>query len=146
MASIVIDVERAGALAALAKVGSDAELNVWAANVVTGERIVGNARMRVRVRFGFLRAAIDWVQSPKTGDVYVGIARKMKFTIPGTRRFSGKSDVAIPAKYAHLVERGTKRSKAFAFLGPASAMEQTNHLRRVRVALEESIAANGLGD
>jgi HK97 gp10 family phage protein len=81
------------------------------------------------VRYGFLKQAIDMKASTKTGDVYVGIARGAKFPIPGTKHFNGKSDIARPSNYAHLVERGTEHARAKPFLRPAAAASEGAHRR-----------------
>jgi hypothetical protein len=68
--------------------------------------ILQRARARVRVRHGFLKQALDWSFSQKTGEGRIGVRRGARFNIPGTRRFNGKHDQAFPARYGHLLEFG----------------------------------------
>lgn len=115
------------------------------ASLATARAIVRGAQARVPVRYGFLRQSID-MKAARDGTVYVGIARGKKFKIPGTRTFAGRFDMAMPSKYAHLVERGTSHSPAKPFLWPAVNAEQSAHRLRIREALDQAIEAEGLGD
>lgn len=46
-----------------------------------------------------------------------------------------------PTRYAHLVEKGTKRSKAYPFLAPAILAGETAALEKLRHKLAEGVAA-----
>lgn len=144
--SLVIDVSDKAVLEAIERLPKSAIGFIARANLTTGRMIVQGARARVPVRFGFLKQSIDLKASAKTGDVFVGIARNAKFPIPGTRRLSGKFDMARPSKYAHLVERGTDHSAAKPFLWPAVAASQGAHRLRLLEAMKDAIEESGLGD
>jgi HK97 gp10 family phage protein len=144
--SLVIDVSTQDVIEAMERLPKTALGFIARANLVTGRAIVAGARARVPVRFGFLRDSIDMKASTKTGDVYVGIARGARFPIPGTKKFNGKSDIARPSNYAHLVERGTEHSRAKPFLMPAAKASEGAHLARLFDAVTEAIQAEGLGD
>ncbi len=144
--SLVIEVSDEAVLAAMDRLPKTALGFIARANLETGRIIVRNAQARVPVRFGFLKQAIGIKASQKTGDVFVGIDRAAKFPIPGTKRFNGKSDIARPSKYAHLVERGTVRAKAKPFLWPAANASQAAHRGRLIDAVRDAIEAEGLGD
>lgn len=143
--SIVIDVDNRALLEAIEKMPNNCVGFIARANLTTARAIVRGAQARVPVRFGFLRQSID-MKASREGDVYVGIARGKKFKIPGTRTFSGKSQMARPSNYAHLVERGTVRSAAKPFLWPAVKAEQGVHRLRLRDAVQDAIDQAGLGD
>lgn len=143
--SLVIEVSNEAVLKALERLPRDVEGHIARANLATGRAIARGAQARVSVRYGFLRDSIG-IKVSKQGDVYVGIDRAKKFAIPGTRRFSGRSSMAMPSKYAHLVERGTNRSDAKPFLWPAVNAEEGVHMVRLRDAVQLAIDEAGLGD
>ncbi len=143
--SLVIDVDNKALLEALKRMPKGLQGDIARANLATGRAVVRGAQARAAVRFGFLRQSIDMKVS-REGDVYVGIARGKKYPIPGTRTFSGRSQMAMPSKYAHLVERGTARSGASPFLWPAAMASESAHRRRLADAIEQAIQREGLGD
>jgi hypothetical protein len=147
--SLLIDVDQKQALASFDVLPTALARRVARENAATANRFVLEARSRVRVRFGFLRDAIDWVQSAKTGDIFVGIARKRSFVIPGTRKFNGKSDKAMPSKYAHLIERGhagRRFAPPYPFMRPAAEAVRASHESRIVESMIEALRDTGLGD
>ncbi|VTU02777.1 : HK97-gp10_like [Gemmataceae bacterium] len=87
-------------------------------------------------RYGFLAKAIRIRTKVYPADKFVAVIgpsskfvrQKGKFK-KGKRK--GQPKKAIPAKYAHLVERGTKRSRAQPFLGKAHAETAARFLDQV---------------
>lgn len=94
----------------------------------SAQMIVARARLRVPVRFGFLKNAIDFAFDKKSGVALVG-SRKEKHLIPVA---GGKTKTAQPSKYLHLVEFGTSHSKATPVIGPAGEAEKPNFERQMR--------------
>jgi HK97 gp10 family phage protein len=110
--------------------------------------LVAAAKQEAPVETGTLRAAISkrhWVKRSKglVGDiagVKVAYSRMVYKTKRGKLRRASKRVVAaggasakrIPSKYVHLVEKGTRRSKAQPFLKPA--FEQ--HAKGLEAAIE----------
>ena len=92
-------------------------------------------------RYGFLKKAIgNKVKKYKTTAVVViGPKSNKKYKIKGKKRKKGEPKVepkiARPAKYAHLVERGTSTSKPRPFLAPALS----SHGARFRKDCADSI-------
>lgn len=112
----------------------------------TAFSLLQRAKARVRVRYGFLKQALDYTYHAKTGEARVGIRRGARFPIPGTRRFSGQSDMAMPSKYGHLVEFGHGRVKAYPFMIPSAEQERDPYLARCRAAgrqIERDLATVG---
>jgi hypothetical protein len=147
--SLLIDVDQKRALASFDVLPTALARRIARENVATANRFVLEARSRVRVRFGFLRDAIDWVQSAKTGDIFVGIARRRTFVIPGTRRFNGKSSKARPSNYAHLIERGhagPSFAPPYPFMRPAAEAVRASHEGRVLESMIDALRDTGLGD
>lgn len=140
--SLLITVDEKPAVSAMDALPVALSRRITRENITSANRIVLDARRRVRVRFGFLLQAIDWVQNAQ-GDIWIGVSRKLSFVIPGTRRFSGQSAKARPNKYAHLIERGTVHADPFPFMKPAVLSERSSHDQRVFNALVD--AANDVG-
>ena len=89
-------------------------------------------------RFGFLAKAIRIKTKSYPADRFVAvIGPSTKYTRTkgkfkkGKRK--GQPKKFVPGKYAHLVERGTKRSQAKPFLGPAHAATAARFLEQVGI-------------
>jgi HK97 gp10 family phage protein len=82
-----------------------------------------------------------------TGAVVAWVGPRMGFreTVGTRTRGKRKGDpvFANPVKYAHLVERGTKRSRAIPFLGPAGESTQDAARDAMRKILIEGLEKAG---
>lgn len=110
----------------------------------TAMALAAKAKQKVRVRFGFLKQAIDWSISTRTGEARVGLVRGREFAIPG-RQSGTKGSVAIPSKYGHLQEFGSPNAGPSPFMMPAAESEREPYLQRCRNAgknAERELAAN----
>lgn len=93
----------------------------------SAQMIVSRARLRVPVRFGFLKNALDYGFDKKAGVAMIG-SRKEKHAIPKSTK------TAQPSKYLHLVEFGTSRTKATPVIRPAAEAERPNFEKQMRGA------------
>jgi hypothetical protein len=97
-----------------------------------------------RKRYGYLQKSIRIRLRTYSADRWVSVIgpstkfvrRKGKYT-RGKRK--GEPRLFKPSKYAHLFERGTKRSKAYPFLGPAYAETAGPFIRRAGREIGEEL-------
>lgn len=104
----------------------------------SAQMIVARARLRVPVRYGFLKNALDYAFSKKAGVAFVG-ARTTKHALPKSQK------TAQPSKYLHLVEFGTSHSRAIPVIRPSAEAERPNFERHMRGAgkhVERDLAAS----
>ena len=66
----------------------------------------------------------------------LGLTRATKLVLGGT-----KVRVRKPSRYAHLVEKGTKRSKARPFIAPAQRAGERQGMEKLAAKLRDGIAA-----
>ena len=102
----------------------------------TGKAIKARAQERVPVRLGYLKKAIAFRYSKRSGVGRVGI-KKQKIGVQGTggsaeRRHGAR--VIYPTRYAHLVEFGTTHSRAQPFMLPSVEAEREPYLTRAKAA------------
>jgi hypothetical protein len=112
--------------------------------------ILQRAGAKVRVRYGFLKRALDRNFNKKTGVGAVGIRKGAAYPLPkagdGNRR--RRKTTAYPGKYGHLVEFGGPKSRPYPFMVPAAEAEREPYLNRCREAgkkIEKSMEHVGGG-
>ena len=96
-------------------------------------------------RYGFLAKSIG-IKVKMYNGVAVGIVGPRTKYVKARGSFArgehkGQPRVARPSKYLHLIERGTKRSKARPILGPALDATKSQWVEVLSHALERGIAA-----
>jgi hypothetical protein len=96
----------------------------------TAFAVLQRAKALVRVRSGSLKSALNYAFNDKTGEAKVGVERD---PLGG----SGGAGVAMPSKYAHLVEfghEGPHPAAAHPFMLPSAEAEREPYLQRCHAA------------
>lgn len=135
---LTIDADATEVLAALDRVGPAAQLRVDAAAKATAAAIVTGAQGRVRRATGTMAAAIT--SEPAEHGGHIVFVDEM--TDPAGRWGAGKRPHNLPLWHEH----GTRYITEQPFIGPAAALEEGAHLRRVIDAINGAIEETGLGD
>jgi hypothetical protein len=126
---LTIEADASEVIAALERLGPSAARLVDAAARETAQQIVRGAQGRVRRATGALSAAITSERADKGGYiVYVRDVDARAHNLPLWHEF------------------GTRYMTAQAFMGPAAALEEGPHYRRVVEAIADAIEGVGLGD
>jgi hypothetical protein len=124
-----VDVDMAGTLAAMDRVGTEIERFTKPAARVTADRVAAEAARRVRRRTGHTAQQIR-VEESHDRSGYVVLAYD-----PST-----KKHVEV------YLEFGTQFMTAFPFFFNAARLEEGPYDRRMRQAIQDGIDASGLGD
>lgn len=95
-------------------------------------------------RYGFLAKSIRIKLRAYPADRFVAVIGPASKFKAGRGKFKkgkrvGQPRKFVPSKYAHLVERGTKTSRAHPFLAPAHAATSGTFLRTVGVEIGREI-------
>ena len=125
---MTIDIDTAGLLSALTKLGPKADALVKSAAKVTGDRIAREARRRVARATGHTAEQIR-VEETDDGKGYIVLAND-----PRDRKHIDK-----------WLEFGTVHMTARPFLFASAQLEEGPHLKRVERAVQAAIDEVGLG-
>jgi hypothetical protein len=128
--------------AAFRRLPEIAQLRLGEATEQTAFAVLQRSRAAVRVRSGSLKSALNYSFNAKTGEAKVGVERD---ALGG----AAAAGVAMPSKYAHLVEfghGGPHPAPAHPFMIPAVEAEREPYLdrcHRAGQAIERDMAAIG---
>jgi hypothetical protein len=139
---LTIDVDTRALVAAMDRLGASAIQHTKRAAKATADRIVVEARARVRRRTGVTAASIH-AEETRNGDGWVvlpwdeGFARSLAE--------SGNND-RVNFSLPGWIEFGTDHMPARPYFFAAARMEEGTHDRRMRQAIVDAIEEVGLGD
>lgn len=136
-----IDAETKGLIAALDRLGASVQTHTKAAAHVTADRIVAGARARVRRRTGRTAAGITAEES-YDGSGYVVLPFNFAFEMALIESGNDQQPANLPL----WLEFGTRKMTAKPYFFAAARVEAHGHDRRIRVAIQDAIDAQGLGD
>lgn len=127
--NLTVDVDASALLAALDRLGVEAERICQEASKVTANKIVNEAKKRVARATGETQRAIVSEQAPGP--------------LGGYRVFVGTT--SHPANLPQWLEWGTKHMSARPFLFSSARLEEGPHRQRIAAAVQDAIDAQGLG-
>lgn len=135
---LTIEVDTRDLIAALDRLGDEAERHVKAAAKVTADRIVAEARRRVARRADPATRPTD--RSGPTADLI-----RAEETHDGLGYIVLANDPRSREHVARYLEFGTTHMAARPFFFTSARLEEAAHLRRTEQALQDAIDAVGLG-
>ena len=95
-------------------------------------------------RFGFLAKSIGVKVKTYKGVAVAVVGPRSKWSktkgVYVKGKHKGEAKMFKPSKYAHLIEKGTKRSQAHPFLKPALDSTGDQYLNMLSAAIERQIA------
>lgn len=140
---MTIDADASSLIAALTRLPEVMAARCKAVAKVTADRIVVEARARVRRRTGVTAMSIH-AEEAHSGDGWVVLPWDANFA----RQLldSGNNDDVINFSLPGWIEFGTQTMSARPFLFNSARMEEGAHMRRLGEAAQQALDEIGLGD